>query len=51
MQNFASGCVLYILYICLGTASKCGTQIINSKIPEFNDDFMEFGSISLEIFC
>lgn len=51
MQSSASGCVLYILYVCWGTESKCGTQIINSKIPEFNDDFMEFGLISLEIFC
>lgn len=50
MSNFACGCVLHILYICLGTESKCGTQIINPKIPEFNDDFMEFGLISLEIF-
>lgn len=64
MQNIclcASGCVcalvypIHILCICaflfVSTESKCGTQIINSKIPEFNDDFMEFGLISLKIFC
>lgn len=53
MQNFASGCVPDISpcmggdRVRVGSDNECGTQIINSKIPVFNDDFMEFGLISL----
>lgn len=43
--------VPYILLVGFSVENKCGTQIINSNIPEFNDDFMEFGLISLKIFC